>query len=87
MNDLYKKQEIVLRDRTTLKITGIDDVSSFDECGIVLSSVNGDISVDGSELKIVNLSSETGEIEISGRVNGVFYFEERPKKRLFGRRT
>ena len=87
MNDLYKKQEITLRDRTMLKITGIGDVSSFDEFGIVLSSVNGDISVDGSDLKIVSLSSETGEIEISGRVNGGFYFEERPKKKLFGRRA
>ena len=87
MNDLYKKQEITLRDRTMLKITGIGDVSSFDEFGIVLSSVNGDISVDGSDLKIVSLSSETGEIELSGRVNGVFYFEERPKKKLFGRRA
>ena len=87
MNDLYKKQEIFLRDRSVLKITGISDVSSFDDCGIVLSSVNGELSVDGTELKIVNLSSETGEIEISGRINGVFYFDERPKKRLFGRRA
>ena len=87
MNDLYKKQEITLRDRTMLKITGIGEVSSFAEVGIVLASVNGDISVDGSDLKIVSLSSETGEIEISGRVNGVFYIEERPKKKLFGRRA
>ena len=37
MNDLYKKQEITLRDRTMLKITGIGDVSSFDEFGITES--------------------------------------------------
>ena len=44
MNDSYKKQEIILRDRSYLKITGVGDVSSFDESGIILSSCNGDIN-------------------------------------------
>ncbi len=88
MDDLYKKQEIILRDRTKLTISGIVDVTNFDEIGIILSSVNGEISIDGSELKILNLSSETGEIEISGKIGGIFYLEDRPsKRRFFGKRT
>ena len=89
MNDLYKKQEINLRDRSFLTITGVDDVASFDECGIILTSCNGEISVDGSELRIKNLSSESGTIEIEGKIGGIFYLDERPAKRrgLFGRRA
>lgn len=88
MDDQYKKQEIVLRDRTHLIISGIVDVTNFDEIGIILSSVNGEISIDGSELKIVDLSSEKGEIEISGKIGGIFYLDERPsKRRIFGRRA
>ncbi|MGN1128474.1 MAG: YabP/YqfC family sporulation protein [Candidatus Flemingiibacterium sp.] len=88
MNDSYKKQEIILRDRSYLKITGVGDVSSFDESGIILSSCNGDITVDGSELRITSLSSDTGEIVVEGRIGGVFYFEERPAKKrgFFGRK-
>lgn len=89
MNDSYKKQEIFLRDRSYLKITGVEDVSTFDESGIILTSCNGEITVDGSELRIVNLSAESGEIEIEGRIGGVFYIEERPVKKrgLFGRKA
>lgn len=88
MDDQYKKQEIVLRDRTHLTISGIVDVTNFDEIGIILSSVNGEISIDGSELKIVDLSSEKGEIEISGKIGGIFYLDELPsKRRIFGRRA
>lgn len=90
MNDLYKKQEIILRDRSKLTMTGVNDVINFDESGIMISSCNGEISVDGEELRIVNLSSESGEIEIEGRIGGVFYFDERPeckKRGLFGGRT
>lgn len=90
MNDLYKKQEIILRDRSKLTINGVDEVTSFDESGIVISSCNGEISVDGSELRIVSLSSELGEIEIEGRIGGVFYFDEhaeRKRRGFFGRRA
>lgn len=90
MNDLYKKQEIILRDRSKLTMTGVNDVVNFDESGIMISSCNGEISVDGEELRIVNLSSESGEIEIEGRIGGVFYFDERPERKklkLFGGRA
>lgn len=90
MNDLYKKQEIILRDRSRLTMTGVNDVVNFDESGILISSCNGEISVDGEELRIVNLSSGSGEIEIEGRIGGVFYFDEhleRKKHRLFGGRA
>jgi sporulation protein YabP len=84
-----KHQEIVLRDRAYLKINGVEDVSSFDETGIILKSIFGPISIDGTDLHITRLSVETGELEVNGVIGGVFFFEpaEQQKKRgLFGRR-
>ncbi len=70
-----KKHALEMLERKTLTVSGIDDVISFDEGCIVLSSVCGIMSVDGSELRIVSLDLDTGRVEISGNVNGIIYPE------------
>lgn len=53
--------------------SGVEDVISFDECSIVLKTVMGIMSVDGAELRIINLNVDSKDIEISGKINGVIY--------------
>jgi sporulation protein YabP len=56
-----------------MTVSGVDDVISFDECGIVLKTVMGIINVYGTEMRIINLNVDTKEIEISGKINGMIY--------------
>ncbi len=84
-----KKQEITLLDRAKLTISAVEDVLSFNDTSIILSSSFGSIAVDGRELRIKNLSVETGELFIEGEIGGVLFFEpDAPKRRgFFGRKS
>lgn len=70
-----KKHVLEMLERKTLTVSGVEDVISFDESCIVLSSVCGVISVDGSELRIISLDLDIGKVDISGSINGIIYPE------------
>ena len=83
-----KHQEIRISDRRSITLTGVLDVSSFDENNIIVKSNFGMLAIDGTELKILNLSTETGELFVEGNVGGVVFFDEpdQGKKRGFFKR-
>ena len=83
-----KHQVIRLDDRSKLTLTGVEDVTSFDENTIIIKSNFGLLAVDGRSLRITSLSTETGELFIEGVIGGVVFFDENePKKKrgLIGR--
>lgn len=74
--------------RENIRIDGVDEVISFDDREISLKTMCGGMTVEGDGLHIGVLNVEQGHVEVSGRIDGLFYFDESPtqKKRLFGRR-
>lgn len=87
------EQNVFLKNRNELKITGIVSVDSFDEFRISATTVNDAlITVEGENLSINEVSLDNGVIEASGVVTGIYY-DERNKisggglfKGLFGRK-
>ncbi len=79
------RQNLVLKNRESLIIDGVDDVLAFTDEYLELTSDMGVISVEGEELKIEGLSKEKREITICGRISGVFYKEGKNEKGLFRR--
>ena len=75
-----KPHSITLDERKILRLTGIEDVLSFDENGMLLATADGTLTVDGSEIHIVTLSVETGEILVQGRFCGLYYVDHVPKQ-------
>ena len=71
--------------RSGIYIDGVSDVISFDEGGVVLLTSCGNMAVEGEDLHVTVLNIEDGIVEISGKVNGLSYFEDKPssKKGLF----
>ena len=59
--------------RDGMVISGVTDVVSFDDCCVVLKTVMGIMSVDGAEMRIINLNVDSKDIEISGKINGIIY--------------
>ena len=68
-----KKHRIEMTDRANVNITGVSDVINFDEASVVLETSGGILSIDGQELHIVNLNVDSGDISISGSINGIIY--------------
>ena len=83
-----KHTSLSVKDRNKLTLNGVSNIASFDESYVVLDTNEGKICIEGSGLKIESLSREGGEIEISGRINGVFYTQNKKVKgsisKLFG---
>ncbi len=75
----------VLTGRAFLALTGIKEVISFDEGLVTLDSQGSVLAVSGSDLSIVKLSLESGEVSISGRIDAIVFTDEQPKKGLFSR--
>ena len=71
---------ILIQNRETAEITGILDVESYQEMGILLNSALGEIAIDGSELKIESFSVESGRICITGRISGLYYNNQEKKR-------
>lgn len=78
-----KPHSITLDERKRLALTGIEDVLSFDENGMLLATADGTLTVDGSEIRIVTLCVETGDLLVEGRFCGLYYVDRVPKKSGF----
>lgn len=75
-----RKHSVSLENRGKMFVSGVENVMNFDDAGIVLMTVEGVLSIDGSELRITSLNLETGDVEIEGTVNGFFYPASRTKR-------
>lgn len=77
------------KNREGIQILGVSDVVSFDERGVVLESSCGSMAIEGENLHVTVLNLTDGCVEIEGRINGIYYFEDRPlqKRGLFSKRS
>ncbi len=82
-------QDISLKSRKRMSITGVSEVLSFDEGAVHLQTVCGELTVEGEGLRIGTLDTERGLVALEGAsIDGIFYLhpEGEGKRGLFGRR-
>lgn len=89
MNDTSMTHSFASRSRDGINISGVSDVVSFDESGVALETVCGSMAVEGEALHITVLNITEGKVEIEGKINGLYYFDNKPtaKKGLFSKRA
>ena len=75
--------------RRGMHISGVRDVISFDEGGVVVLTECGNMAVEGEGLHVTVLNVSDGIVELNGTINGLYYFEDKPssKKGFFRKRT
>ena len=81
------KQKLVLKGREHLTLDRVRFVHRFDEEEVLLSGEDGRISVEGRDLKVESLNKDTGELIITGKIDGI-YFSDKGAERgrgMFGR--
>ena len=59
-----KKHNIILENRKTLNVSGVKDVSEFDDGKVIITTNNGLLTVDGEGLHINSFSQQTGDLDL-----------------------
>lgn len=77
---LIKNHKISFDNRFSGNVTGVREVISFDAAEIVLDTEQGILLIKGEDLHVTRLTVEKGEVEITGRVDGIIYMEDGEKK-------
>ncbi|MFI3250030.1 MAG: sporulation protein YabP [Eubacteriales bacterium] len=67
---------ILLEGRTSLTISGVDEVESFDETSIVMHTALGGLVVRGENLHIEKLSLDGGDLKVEGTVESITYEDD-----------
>lgn len=66
---------VILEEREQLVISGVEEVESFDESTIFLTTAQGCLEIQGEELHIEKLSLDGGDLRVEGMVESLSYEE------------
>lgn len=72
-NDAYGAHTLFLKDRKSVKLTGVCDAISFDEQTVILDTESGRAEIGGEDLHVEVLNLKDGVVELSGRIDSIFY--------------
>ena len=71
---------LTVKERNCITLNGVVNVESFDTDYVTIQINDGKVFIEGQGLRIESLSQDSGEIQISGKINGVFYSKEKKAK-------
>ena len=77
MAEMEKAHALTLSGRKNLTMTGVDEVVSFDDAAVVLRTALGTLTVQGRELRLKTLSTDGGQVAVTGEVSALTYEEPR----------
>ena len=77
LNNINRKpHKLMLTNRRTCTISGVNDVLSFDVNEILLETEQGMLMIKGNELHVNRLTLDKGEVDIDGRIDSFTYSEQ-----------
>lgn len=78
-------QEVLIKDRKSLKIDNVLNILEFTEKGLTLLTGNGTVVVEGEDLKIESLDNETCTAYIVGKIDAVAFKGNSAKQGFFSK--
>ena len=72
-----RSHSLALKDRRHLAVTGVIRVISCDESAVVLETPLGNLTIGGQELQVSELSVQSGQVQLSGKIEYMQYAENR----------
>ena len=67
------EHSLLLVGRAELTITGVTEVSRFEEDGVLLQTDMGELTVQGEQLQLKELSLDGGRVAVSGSISALIY--------------
>ena len=87
-NELGKELKIILENRSRLSVSGVEEVSGFDESTVQMQTELGALTVHGSNLRVETLSVDSGDLLVVGDISDLSYADVPVRRgfwaRLFG---
>ncbi len=71
---------VMIENRNKVTVSGVIDVTSFDEHEIMMETTRGMMTIVGEEIKIERLSLDVGELTLEGDIDSVAYAEDKGPK-------
>jgi sporulation protein YabP len=71
---------INLLERKTLVITGVKKIDTFDNLHFILDTTMGFMVIKGSELELIKLDTQSGNVTIKGMIDSLEYLQDNHKK-------
>lgn len=75
MEEAHLPHKLQLNERTSLTMTGVAEVVSFDENTVVLQTSLGLLVIQGQQLQLKNLTLEGGQVAVEGSIRALSYEE------------
>ncbi len=76
LNSTNKRvHKIMLTNRKTCTINGVNDVLSFDIHEILLETDQGMLMIKGDDLHVNRLTLDKGEVDVDGKIDSLTYSE------------
>lgn len=76
--DEKRRHSVLLVNRKTLTLEGVQHVDNFDDDTIVLNTDMGTLTIRGHNLRIQQLDLAAGQFTAEGEIDGLFYSRKRP---------
>ena len=68
-----RPHNIIIDNRKKMELSGVNDVSGFDEQTVSLTTEMGGLVIKGTGLHITKLSLDTGDVTVEGNLNAMQY--------------
>ena len=73
LNATGRMHKVIMTNRRTCTVNGVNDVLSFDLREILLETEQGMLMVRGTDLHVNRVNLEKGEIDLSGNIDSLSY--------------
>ena len=79
------QHSLSLEGRSKMSISGVEDVSGFDENTVILTTSQGELCIRGDSLHIDRIDLDAGQVLINGLVHELKYDEAAPVRSIWSR--
>ncbi len=76
----FKNHHMMIKNRESLDVTGIKKIQCLNSDEFVLETILGMMTIEGTNLEMVNLNIESGELSVTGYVNSITYANAKDPK-------
>lgn len=80
-----KTQELILKDKSKLSISGTNKIISLKPDLIQLDTNYGSLAIIGNNLELINLNDNSTIANINGDINSIKFLTSTKKENIFGK--
>ena len=75
-----RSHTVTMDNRERVSVTGVEDVPSFNENEVVMTTQAGVLTMFGQNMHIARLSLDEGQLVVEGLIFGMDYADHQPEK-------